>query len=323
MDLLERYLSAIRHNLPASRAADITDELRDELLGQVEAREAQLGRPLEEKEVAAIVKAFGPPLTVAGRYREHQYLIGPDTYPYYLYGLRATFVIVLAIFFLSAILPALVSTADPVRAFLRSLGNASMALLTMFALLTIIFAFVERTGFAKAQAKAWVPESLPAHDGPQKRKKGKWESPIEVGLTLLLLLLWTGVIPLPIPVGHHGAGVRLTPTEVWSDNYWLVLSLGVLSLAHKLIGWLRANGSTEHLILVLNMGWIWAAARIRAGGPWFTATSAPEFAEQAVRAQAGVNALIAIVLVFIIIAWSIGLLMSIYQLYLRRVFVGR
>lgn len=322
MDLLDRYLAAIRHNLPVSRAEDITNELRDELLDRIEAKETELGRPLEKAELSTIIKAFGPPLTVAGRYREHQYLIGPDTYPYYLHGLRVTFVIVLAIFLLSAVIPALISTDHALETFLPSLRNAWLALLVMFASMTALFAVGERFGMSRAHARAWDPASLPHY---QQRKPGKWESSIQVGLCVMLLLLWTGIIPIPIPVGHGGRGVHLTPGPVWSTYYWLVLGLGVASLVYSLAGWLRPQWGKERLIfgLAVQAGWIWAAAKIRANGPWFTAISAPEFAEQAVRTQAGVNAIIALVLIFMIIAWSLGLLMMLYQLSLRRFLVGR
>lgn len=321
MDLLDRYIAAIRQNLPVSRAEDITNELREELLDRIEARESELGRTLEPAELSAIIKAFGPPLVVAGRYREHRYLIGPDAYPFYLHGLRVTFVIVLAIFFLSAVLPALLSPANALEAFLRSLGNAWLALLVMFAVMTLLFAVGERFGMTKAQAKMWNPAHLPLH---HERKKGKWEAPIQVGICVMLLLLWTGTIPLPIPVGHDGRGVHLTPGPVWTEHYWLVLGLGIASLVYSLMCWLRPRWTAERLILsiVLHGGWIWAAVLIRASGPWFTATSAVEFAEQATRTQAGVNATISLALPIMIMVWFIGLLVKLHQLY-RHLFVGR
>ena len=35
MDLIERYLAAVRRNLPADKATDVTAELREDLLSRI------------------------------------------------------------------------------------------------------------------------------------------------------------------------------------------------------------------------------------------------------------------------------------------------
>ena len=66
MDLIDRYLTAIRWNLPrGSNADDILAELRDVIANRIEEREDALGRPLDEKEVGALLREFGHPLVVA------------------------------------------------------------------------------------------------------------------------------------------------------------------------------------------------------------------------------------------------------------------
>jgi hypothetical protein len=80
MDLLDRYLAAIARHLPDAQKADVTAELRDVLLSQIEDEEARLGRPLERKELEALLVRFGHPLTVSGRYRKVQHLIGPEVF---------------------------------------------------------------------------------------------------------------------------------------------------------------------------------------------------------------------------------------------------
>jgi hypothetical protein len=42
MDLIERYLAAVRRNLPADKATDVTAELREDLLSRLEEREGRL-----------------------------------------------------------------------------------------------------------------------------------------------------------------------------------------------------------------------------------------------------------------------------------------
>ena len=67
MDLIERYLAAIRRNLPADKATDVTAELREDLLSRLEERVEALGRTLEKKVLSALIKDSGHPLVVASR----------------------------------------------------------------------------------------------------------------------------------------------------------------------------------------------------------------------------------------------------------------
>ena len=96
MDLLERYLQAVRKYLPwtlsRARQDDIIAELRANYESQLEEREGDLGRNLTEGEMIDWLKQLGNPMQVAGRYQPAQYLIGPTLFPMYLYVLRlATF----------------------------------------------------------------------------------------------------------------------------------------------------------------------------------------------------------------------------------------
>lgn len=321
MDLLDRYLAAIRHNLPTTRAQDITSELRDELLGQIEAREHALGRPLERAELSAIIEAFGPPLLVASRYRERQYLIGPESYPFYLYGLRVVSVIALLVLLFAGIIPAIAGGDAPVATFFKGLERAYYALFLGFAWLTIAFAVMDRLGRRGVRLAKWNPAGLPPLAA--RTPRGKWTSPIEVGLCMLLLLVWTGIAPIPV---FAGQGVHLTPAPVWDAYYWPVLILGLATLAYNLICWLRPNWESACLGLALGtqVGWLWAVASLRADGPWFLATSASAaFAEQAARTQAGVNAAISLALIIAVIAGGIRLVTFVYQHLLRRYFIGR
>ena len=77
MDMLDRYLQAVKFFLPRSQQDDIIRELSENLLARMQDREEELGRPLDEAEQAAILRAHGHPMLVAGRYRTRQQLIGP------------------------------------------------------------------------------------------------------------------------------------------------------------------------------------------------------------------------------------------------------
>src|SRR5258706_12489990 len=92
MELLDRYLQAIEFWLPKRQRQDIITELSEDLRSQVEEKETELGRKLEDAEVEAILKRCGSPLEVASRYRPQQYLIGPTLFPIYRFVLAVLFI---------------------------------------------------------------------------------------------------------------------------------------------------------------------------------------------------------------------------------------
>ena len=104
MTLIDRYLRAVRSNLPRAQQDDIIEELSENLHAQFEDEEAARGRPLLDTEQAAILKRFGNPLVVAARYRgDHRsvtfgrQLIGPELFPFYAKVLAINVAITLAV----------------------------------------------------------------------------------------------------------------------------------------------------------------------------------------------------------------------------------
>ncbi|HEX3406116.1 MAG TPA: hypothetical protein VHS81_02665, partial [Caulobacteraceae bacterium] len=87
MDLIDRYLESVRLLLPLEQRDDIAAELRDILMTRREEKAEALGRDLTRQEDEALLKEFGHPLAVAGRYGPQQYLIGPELYPIFMFVL--------------------------------------------------------------------------------------------------------------------------------------------------------------------------------------------------------------------------------------------
>jgi len=96
MELVERYLSAIKPHLPKAQRADILAELSENLSMQLEEKEENLGRTLTEVELQAMLSQFGHPLLVAGRYSQQdnrtftfgRVLIGTELFPFYIRALQ-------------------------------------------------------------------------------------------------------------------------------------------------------------------------------------------------------------------------------------------
>ena len=151
MDLIDRYLDAVRLFLPRGQRDDITAELRDVLMTRREEREAELGRPLTRKEDEALLHDYGHPLMVAARYGRQQYLIGPELYPVYAF-------VVPSCWPRSAWLAAITGVVAATSRRRRCRRGFGVAMLTSpgpaaspsIGAVTVIFALLQRTGAASA-----------------------------------------------------------------------------------------------------------------------------------------------------------------------------
>jgi hypothetical protein len=88
MEMLDRYLQAVKFWLPAAQREDIAAELSEDIRSQIEEKESSLGRKLNESEVAEILKARGRPVLVANRFLPQEHLVGPVLFPIYVFVLK-------------------------------------------------------------------------------------------------------------------------------------------------------------------------------------------------------------------------------------------
>src|ERR1043166_7645287 len=88
MELIERYLQAVKFWLPKEQKQDIIAELSEDIYSQVEEKESALGRKLNHLEVEGILLQRGRPVLVANRYQPQRYLIGPVLFPIYTFVLK-------------------------------------------------------------------------------------------------------------------------------------------------------------------------------------------------------------------------------------------
>jgi hypothetical protein len=248
MDLVERYLVAIRRNLPAKRADDIVAELADDLQSRIEHRQQRLGRMLSEEETSAMLRDFGHPLVIAARYRRHQHLIGPEVYPFYLFVMKVVLTV-------GAVLLAGLTIVGLVLGdgnFTRILAQVTRELWSFFflafAVVTIIFAVLERRGFPEEHLRNWIPGQLP---DPLDKPKSQWESALEVGFGIAFLLWWTGVVTIP-RIGGDDA-VRVVAAPIWTEFYVPILVIAAAQLAVNLMEWVRPRWKTAKSIFTIGL----------------------------------------------------------------------
>src|SRR5436305_6538172 len=88
MELIDRYLQAVKFWLPKNQKQDIIAELSEDIRSQVEDREADLGRKLNQTEVAELLQQRGRPVLVANRFLPQESLIGPTLFTIYKFVLK-------------------------------------------------------------------------------------------------------------------------------------------------------------------------------------------------------------------------------------------
>jgi len=234
MNLLERYLQAVKFFLPAEQQEDIIRELRENLTSQIDDREQSLSRPIETAEISAILRDHGHPMIVAGRYRRRQHLIGPVFFALYAtvlkWGLGIAALVVTVLTFVNAALH-----GDLLRraaeAFLAYPGIA----LQVFAWTTLGFAMLDLMQSHLKLPRTWDPGQLPKlHTGVQIPFAAAFAEFIFVSAFLIYLLL----VPRSQWLTLGPGAVFFSPAPVWSTAYnpivVLTLATGILALVNLL-----------------------------------------------------------------------------------------
>lgn len=311
MDLIERYLAAIRRNLPTEKATDVTAELREDLLSRIEEGEERLGRSLDKSELSTLIKESGHPLVVASRYRQRQQLIGPETYPFFIFTLKLVLLIVAVIIVVAAFAAMAFGGADPWQAIPRAVGQLAMYSLVNGGAVTLAFAILDQNDFAAKHIRAWKPETLP--DLGEERR-GRWEGPLEVALTVAFLLWWTGIVSPEFRPG--GSNFRIEAAPVWQQLYWPILILALARLVHNIIQWLRPRWKTVRTILgvATALGALALLPFLYQAGEWARIVPMGMPADAAMALQDSLNLALRIAIIAVGVIWLLGCLGELWRL---------
>jgi hypothetical protein len=231
MQLLDRYLQAVKKHLPAGRQDDIAAELSANLLADVDEQEAALGRPLTLEEEEVVLRRHGHPLWVASRYRPQRSLIGPGLYPFYWYALKIALLFA-AIGYLVVSTALLAASATPAgsRIVPTILGFAGVAW-NVAAWVTLTFAFLE---FAldkyrvRERQPSWSPRSLPVVEGGT-RTRPSFQALCQL-IASALFLAWLLAFPhfpylLLGPAAFYLASLPLKVSAACHAAYWSILGV--------------------------------------------------------------------------------------------------
>lgn len=310
MDLIDRYLAAVGVLLPQDEKADIVAELRDVLLNRREEQEAQLGRPLTRQENEALLKDFGNPLTVAGRYGRQQYLIGPQLYPIYLFVVR----IVIAAIVLSALITGAVqgvlNPANAANAVLVAFNIVWTGGFTAVGVVTVIFAGLQRTSAGPRILDGWSPNDLPRL--PRRRRRGWPDFVAAIVVNVIFLLWWSHLINFwqPIVLPGPGQSLHIDLAPVWTALYWPVfgLALGVIAINGARLAGLARGRLVSGLDILLQIATVGIAGYALRAGQWAVVSGRGLDAAALQQVQRGINVgvMVALIVVSVIAAVTLG-----------------
>jgi hypothetical protein len=237
MELVDRYVHAVKRHLPAKQQDDIANELTEDILSQISDKTEELGRPLTEAEQEAVLKHYGHPYLLAMRYRPQQYLIGPSLFQFYMPALKIALALAFAVQVIIALSVGLSQHAP----------GQIIGWITRFPGVALQVVFWVTVSFAVAdywQAKLrlfdkWSPSTL-----PRVTKASQSARPvnlvIEVVANLIFIAWWLAVPTYPfLMLGPAAAFLGLSPA--WSQVYWAALAPAVVSTLLSLVNLFRPS----------------------------------------------------------------------------------
>jgi hypothetical protein len=306
MDLIDRYLNAVAAQLPQDERADIVAELRDLILSRFEAREEELGHALGEDEQEAILREIGHPLVVAARYRKGpDSLVGPELFPYWLFGVKAGLLVLGAVYALTLLIRLISGSPDAGQAIAQAFHGFFGAGLTLIGAATLAAAIFEHQGirpswmtnwrvkdlgaFGLADPSAWSASMTGAEPAraawtPRRRAKG-WPggeylfSFLAVGM---FVLWWVGVLHFPGLVSFElrGQDAVVSGAPIWTTLFGAILLYAVAQMAVDLASLVRPYAVRMRAaaqIVIAGVG-LWLTWAIFEAGHWFTLTRGEETA---------------------------------------------
>jgi hypothetical protein len=248
MELVDRYLHAVKFWLPRKQKDDIIAELSEDLRSQIEDMQTELGHKLTDAEIEPILKRCGSPMSVAGRYLPQQSLIGPALFPIYSIIIRSLFLYFLLPWMLVWIGIAIFSPdfrADhPGIALFASLKPWWLACTYSLFFNTLAFALLDRSQARQHLVNDWNPRSLPAVRDHNRISRGG----TIFELTVVVATLATWIQLDAFRRVFHIFGTTITLSSFWPFFFWALVAVTVAGIAVSCVNlshprWTRLTAS--------------------------------------------------------------------------------
>jgi hypothetical protein len=239
MDLVNRYLQAVKFWLPAKQKEDVVAELAEDLRSEIDEQEEKLGRKANEDEIAAILKRRGRPVLVANGYRPQQHLIGPVLFPIYVFVLKVVAAFYMLPWILVWIGITISRAAHSGQSLLGWVGSFWTAFwpmaFFMVGAITTVFAVLERAQAKSGFCNEWDPRKLPPVRDPNRIPVGN--SIIEVVFTLVICSWLIGGAWYQPALHFSGVSISLAP--VWRYFFWGFVFITIVNMSASAVNLFR------------------------------------------------------------------------------------
>jgi hypothetical protein len=241
MELLDSYLKTVRRSLPKAQQDDIIQELSEEVRSQIEEKEAELGRPLNEGEQVAILKQHGDPMVAADRYRkDHRsvafgwQLIGSELFPSYLMHLGFNIGITVLIFAIFGIIAFVHGQSLPqIGHWVFGFPGIALPVFIQLVVVTLVYAVLDFCRRKFPQPWLFPPTAL-----TPLQPIARWQSVSGLIVWGVFTTWWAYVPHFPYLIfGSAAAHLRLTPG--WERFYLPILLLLLAGIAQRGINFVR------------------------------------------------------------------------------------
>ena len=237
MEMIDRYLNAVKFWLPARESEDIIAELSADIMAQVDEREAELGRKLTLAEVEALLKQRGRPVFVANRFLPQEQLIGPLLFPVYRFVIKVIALCYLVPWVLVWIgmltYDSAYRTEQTRSSWLAAIGSMAGSLWTTafiaIGTATLVFAVLERLQAKSHFLEEWSPSKLPPVRNPDLIPRSS--SSFELAINWIFFFWWVAYLRSPEVFIGSSVHISLSPQWVWFYWGYFVLALGNATLA--------------------------------------------------------------------------------------------
>jgi hypothetical protein len=253
MQMIENYLHNFENHLSVANRKEIREELGSSILDQIDDKEEQLSRSLNEQEIEELLLNLGHPMKVAAGFSPNQQLVSTEYFPAYKKVLTIALWIY-AILTILRMLPFNISLSDgsliivPFAIF-WALAETSV---WVFTCVTFVFYLLQKYSTNIDFIYAWSPKQL-SRSG-KKLSLSRVETGFEIIFLGLFLAWWNSLFSSQSTFLQGNAVQNIVMAESMLPLLWPINILCVLSIAVALYNLVIAGWSRHTLILNILLG---------------------------------------------------------------------